>query len=458
MKLRLSKTDIVRQFVEKFTLIDKVRRNGTIGILYGLIIFCTSLLTTLGGFRQGVTPLFLSGVAITVALIYLRNSSRVIRVNIVAIALIFIAFAYGLELYLAHFSKENIIINNWVKYGFDTRNNTRVYYDLKLEGKHPVLATTPRILLKEKAVPEIENDNIFPLGGISRRLTVLCNETGRWAIYHSDEHGFNNPLGLYREGIDLLLIGDSFTHGYCVEQDQTIAANLRKSFPSTISLGSGGNGELTRLASLIEYGSFLKPKVVLWIYTENTLDRLWSELSNPILRSYYEIDGFNQLLFKKQSIIDRTLEQFLSRRIDREPKRTDGFDALSFAKLTNLRKALQDALNELQAKLPRSTSSDEIEAARKILLKASKATASWGGKFYFVYLGQQAKRKGYEISDHDTVIELARDLGLSTIDSYHAIEKADPLAIISYNGFGHFNAEGYKLFSSIVVDALSVSR
>lgn len=432
-------------------------RNGTVGTLYDLILICTLLITTLGGFRQGLSSTFLLGAALTASLIYLRRFSKVIKVNIVAISIIVALFTYGMEFYLTYYSKESLRIADWVKKGFDIRTNIQVYDDLQRENKSPVLVITPSILLKEGGVPEIEKEKIFPLTGISRRLTVLCNETGKWAIYNSDEHGFNNPLGQYKEGIDLLLIGDSFTHGYCVEQNQTIAANLRKKFPATISIGTGGNGELSRLASLIEYGPTLKPKVVLWIYTENTLGRLWSELSNPILKNYYETDGFNQQLYDKQTLIDQALGQFLSRKIEREPRGTvvDGFDALNFVKFANLRKSLQYVLDVTQTKKSQNSNADEIEIARKILKKAKKSTESWGGKFYFVYLGTQAKSKGYVDSDHDKLIKLTQELELTTIDSFPVIEKADSLEINAYNGGGHFNAEGYRLFSKVVLDSLS---
>ena len=38
---------------------------------------------------------------------------------------------------------------------------------------------------------------IYTLGTISNTTTVLCSEGGDWSIYESDEHGFNNPKGLY---------------------------------------------------------------------------------------------------------------------------------------------------------------------------------------------------------------------------------------------------------------------
>ena len=47
--------------------------------------------------------------------------------------------------------------------------------------------------------PEIAVDGaeVLPLSGISNRVTVLCNESGKYAIYDSDQRGFHNPKTEY---------------------------------------------------------------------------------------------------------------------------------------------------------------------------------------------------------------------------------------------------------------------
>ena len=64
---------------------------------------------------------------------------------------------------------------------------------------------------------------LLPLGGISRRLTVDCKEADAepFMTYTTDEHGFNNPPGLWRAPLDLAAVGDSFTAVVCVAKDGT---------------------------------------------------------------------------------------------------------------------------------------------------------------------------------------------------------------------------------------------
>ena len=429
---------------------------GLIDHLYDLILFFLLILICIGGNIQGLSNLFYTGILLVASLILLRGSGKVIKVNLVFISIILFCFVYGTEFYLTLYGKESLDISDRVKKGFDIRTRSEVYKDLRGKRKNPTLVVTPSILLKEEDVPELSNENIFPLAGISNRLTILCNETGRWSIYNSDEYGFNNPQGLYKTGLDILLVGDSFTHGYCVEQDQTIAAHLRKSYPFSISVGAGGNGELARLASLVEYGVLLRPKTVLWIYTENTSSRFWNEISNPILKNYLQVDGFRQGLTEKQVIVDRALENFLNRKIVAESRCrvVVGLEFGHFVRFGNFRKWLHSALNDFQTRIkPDSDITAENEIIQKILIKAKKTTESWGGKFIYVYLSTHATTKGSS-SDHERMIKLSNDIGLDVIDSYSVIEKANPMEIYSYNGRGHYSAVGYQLFSKVILDSL----
>ena len=114
----------------------------------------------------------------------------------------------------------------------------------------------------------------------------------------SDRFGFNNPDDEWDQTkIEYLLVGDSFTHGACVNRPNDIGSVLRKlSGNSVLNLGYGGNGPLIQYATLREY---LKPgiKNILWLYFEgNDLEDLKFELKNDILVKYLKKSNFNQNL------------------------------------------------------------------------------------------------------------------------------------------------------------------
>ena len=68
------------------------------------------------------------------------------------------------------------------------------------------------------------NKSIFYLSGISNSKTIYCNENGYFSIYQSDRFGFNNPDDEWDSNeIEFLLLGDSFTHGACVNRPDDLS-------------------------------------------------------------------------------------------------------------------------------------------------------------------------------------------------------------------------------------------
>ena len=118
------------------------------------------------------------------------------------------------------------------KAGFhDQRSKIQVVDDLRLKGIDAYPNVSGSQFISTNGLPNTQSSqSIYPLGTISNKTTVYCNESGQWAIYESDEHGFNNPRGLYvKSDVEIMLTGDSFTEGACVNPDETIAAVLRES-------------------------------------------------------------------------------------------------------------------------------------------------------------------------------------------------------------------------------------
>ena len=97
--------------------------------------------------------------------------------------------------------------------------------------------------------------HFFSLSGLSNSETIHCNENGYYSIYQSDRYGFNNPDNEWdKKEIEYLLVGDSYTHGACVNRPNDIGSVLRNlSNKSVLNLGMSGNGPLIEYATLREY-------------------------------------------------------------------------------------------------------------------------------------------------------------------------------------------------------------
>ena len=248
---------------------------------------------------------------------------------------------------------------------FDVRSKREVIEDMQAEGLEAFPSVHSHLIIPDNGL-KINGKMIFPVAGVSRKTTVSCNESGKWITYGSDEHGFNNPTGLFgAEETDIVLIGDSFTQGVCVRQDEDIAGQLRRmSGLKIINLGNARDGPLLDLVSLKEYAEPLKPKYVFWLYYEgNDLGDLVSERKSSFLLEYRD-DRFSQHLIIRQPEIDSALNKY----IERIAGETQMDALIKIAKLWHLRLLL------FRPSVP--------PLFNELLQNAKNLTSSWGGKLY----------------------------------------------------------------------------
>jgi len=148
------------------------------------------------------------------------------------------------------------------------------------------------------------------LGGISE---LPIPRYGR----STDQHGFNNPPGQWRPGeVEIAAIGDSFTWGHDVPPGKNFVDLIREQIGTTVNLGCGSSGPIIELATLIEYGVPLVPKIVLWFYYEgNDIGDLgWRQ--NTILSRYVQDPSYRRNLPAFQDEIDRHLRSIDALQID----------------------------------------------------------------------------------------------------------------------------------------------
>ena len=328
--------------------------------------------------------IFLSVIFFT--LIYgLRNFSNNLKVNL---SIIFISLAmtlYAVEIYLIFSKKSNVRekIAKQMNISYDNRSYAKVLEDLSTSG----IKIFPNIFPNEFRFSngiKSEKSRIYPLGSISKFATVYDNEGGYFPIIELDEHGFNNPKGLYnKDEVDIVLVGDSFTESKSVHAHQSISAVLSEKKLNSISLGKEGNGPLIQLATIKEFAEPLKAKVVLWVYYVNDLRDLNSELDSSILKKYLYEDDFSQNLINRQEEVDEILIEYIEILRKKELKRQRNLIESNFEtlfKLGNIRSLFN--LKPKFAAQPQKT----LDIFQEVLAKAKKNINLWGGKLYFVYL------------------------------------------------------------------------
>ena len=342
------------------------------------------------------------------------------------------------------------------KIDYDSRGILNVIKDLEKDGKEPYLFPTPYRFF-QYTWNRVPLNSFFPLGGKSKATTVFCNENGTWANYKSDRYGYNNNDSVFDlESPAIILIGDSFVHGSCVPQEKTIAGSLREKGFKAISLGIGGQGPLLELASLVEYGQFLKPKAIVWFYfNQNDMIELNIEALYPILLKYLEND-FSQNLIKRQGFIDSFWRKFNEQRIF-DAKVIKVKNLLTFSRVRNkLKLAVNSSLKITSLKTEAVNSNNQRILLEQVLKKAKLLTEKAGGTFYLVNLDalvstSNKNKNTTSTENYNKLNLLAKKLQIPIINMN--LESIDnPTELFSLNTIGnHFNEKGYRLVADLII-------
>lgn len=334
---------------------------------------------------------------------------------------------------------------------FDTRTRYQVFSDLRDEGRdaYPGLNAAQ---LTGLAALEHEGVSVLPLAGIADTWTIHCNESGEYTLYQADEHGFNNPPGQHARS-DIVLVGDSFTHGNCVPAGEDIAGQLRQRRRNALSLGYSGDGPLMELATLREYAAPLGPGTVLWLYYEgNDLEDLEVEAKNPLLRKYLDAD-FTQDLPHRQAEVDSALKAYIeATAAGRARPEARGWRDTPLARVARLQHTRARLQTLWRSSRPSPVPPPLLE---ETLAAAKDLTTAWGGRFIIVYLPSwrryAAEADAGELYHRDRVLAIARRLDIPVIDIHETFRQhPDPLALFPFRVEGHYTAEGYALVASAI--------
>jgi hypothetical protein len=345
---------------------------------------------------------------------------------------------------------------------FDTRSRLQVMRDLERQGIRSYPSIFPTLLMTGDGrgpflTSRLSIDGIptLPLGGVSAVATILCNESGEYTIYDADEHGFNNPRGLWsRDRVAIAAVGDSFALGSCVPAGKSFVDLIRRQYPATVNLGMDNNGPLLEFAGLREFLPALRPRSILWFYYEgNDLENLWYEKSSPLLMRYLGRD-FSQDLARRQAAIDKALAAYI------EGVKSGARAPLwkQIATLFHIREAA-GRLFRRRDTVPSSSPQSIVEQhlLRELLAEANRTAETWGGRVYFVYLPAWRRYAAPPTSDSErhTVLSLVRQLGIPIIDIHGPFERTgDPIALFPFRQDGHYNEAGHRLVADEVLGQL----
>lgn len=352
-------------------------------------------------------------------------------------------------------------------YKWDTRTKYQVWEDYRKEGHINIFPfvnfsthAREKAFFAKKFSLDFER-KIFPLSGASHAKTILCNESGRWMSYVSDRYGFNNSDRVYENTRDsIIIVGDSFAQGDCVDPGDDVAGNLRRRGYAAITLGAGGNGPLAELATLREYAPYLTPKIILWMYFEgNDFLDLPAEYDYPPLKKYLDSMDYTQNLAQKQDAIDKfynLIREDFSRQSGWRNFWNREIKGLSWRiiLLHNVRKRLGLLHNSICVRAGVGTF-NKNEIIFKAVMKAALVEAEkLNSKLYFVYLPafESFFNDKYPLAQgSQKVRKVISELNIPLIDFFDCLkDTGDPTSHFPFRENGHYNPAGYDLLADII--------
>jgi hypothetical protein len=307
---------------------------------------------------------------------------------------------------------------------FDGRTRIEAIDDFRSHGVIAYPPFYPYLLLDSPL--RIAGEPVIALSSLPRAVTVVCNDSGQYLTYTTDEHGFPNPPGSWSASpIDVAIIGASAAVGECVPPADNLASQIRTRYARTTVVGAGGDGPLLELASVREYLPMLKPKRVLWIFSEShTPEYLESEARSPSLLRYLD-PSYRQGLLEKQDAVNKAVARYFEDGI-RTGEAAESWKTKirNFVTLKDFRTVMYYYVTARTARpKPFQFNSSMYE---RVLREGQRTIAEWGGSVTLVYWPDSSRYAGIcnytpglrQLYDrtHEAVMGVAGRLAIPVID------------------------------------------
>ena len=379
------------------------------------------------------------------------NLIKSLKIYSIIIFISFIFSLYSFETFLNYkknknsnlkFKKELLLKNENKVY--DERTTEQYYRHLLKENKNVSVVFYPNYFLNE-------NSAFQPLSGVSKSLTINCNENGYISTYQSDRFGFNNPDTEWDSAeIEYILIGDSFTHGACVNRPNDISSIMRNlTGKNVLNLGYGHIGPLFEYAILREYIQ-KNTKKILWLYFEgNDQSDLNIELNNEFLNTYLLDAKFSQNLIMRQPEVDELIKKkipdLLRYRNELNNKKNIKYKILKFIRLDQTKRVLRNKREKFQKK-----------KFVEIMKKVNNLAVNNNSKLYFIYLPSY-HRYNKLIQDDDYkefsfIKKSIENLNIPFIDLHTDLISDNPKDYFPFGLDGHYNEKGYKKIGKFLLE------
>ncbi|MDC0205416.1 hypothetical protein OAJ64_01215 [Pelagibacteraceae bacterium] len=397
-------------------------------------------------------------------------------------------FSFLLSLFIINLTLEIKMISNlpldrishFKKYGvtWDTRSQNDFISYLKKEMKKENIhkAAQPTGFIIGNINNKIKfNNTIVPFSNISNSIIVHCNESGIWNTHKTDKFGFNNPKNITKKNKknNLMLIGNSFTEGYCVPNENDIGNQLRLLNYNVLNLGMSGGGALFSNAKFREYKNAynFKTNFVLYMYYSGDIIDTKREYEHPFYQKYISNINFSQGLKNRQNEIDNFWKDFFL--LTSDPKFIKKYPSLKkygqyyvtnnkkihyqyhlkkIFLLTNIRSFVHDILIKKVSKQINIENNKQLNIFKTSIKNFHDEINKFNNKtkFIFVYLPSYDEIASNSPSLRNEILKLIEELNIDIINPYEEFLKIDTKILFDADITGHYNSKGYNVLSKII--------
>lgn len=383
-------------------------------------------------------------------LIYKNKMSKVLVINLLVIYLITIV------------AQESVLRSG---YTWSTLEKVDIE---RRSGNDTYPAVKTATWLYEFPLPTLNDKKIFPLSQPSYSNITLCREDDGWQNYQSDRFGFRNKDLVWDEKtIENLFIGDSFTVGYCVPEENHFI-NIFEENSKTLRLGNQ-TGPLTQLGVFLEYivAKNMHVEKIFWVFTENdiynTIENRAADIDveseSKILINY--LNENIQNLAKDQDSISFYLKKSINDNISsidwsvRSPKEysfakrfTGMYLFLKIEEFINFR-FLGTSFKSYNYPKPNDNVSNQyrLELFDKTLSIVKEYSKKNNSDLYILFLpskSQLSKNTSHPMKSD--AMQIAKDNNFKVID-FEPIFRTSNIELEELFGTGHYSKLGYSLIS-----------
>ena len=319
----------------------------------------------------------------------------------------------------------------------------------------------------------IKNKGLLPFRGPINKLTVSCGEDLKYRLINNDSLGFKNPNDVYQKDIDLVILGDSYAEGLCMDENNDTSGHLRSFGINTINFGVTGSGPLVSLGIFREYVEILKPKNVIYFYFEgNDIEDLNWEKNNTDLIKYLNYEYKQNHYFRKGELID--FLRLSEKEVIESLENYKGKNIINKFEKKSLRKELTSHLKDiLELSLLKGAIKNILNSQKKeslfdeklfflIIENMKNKSETMGGNFIFVYVPSWSRyftkfnKNKILFEQKRIIIEELKNKKIEFIDleTFFSKEKNKekyyPLGYI-----GHFNSNGYKIIAEKIKEKIN---